>query len=171
MKPDSLVFILKSLERPQGIMEIYRAFEIGERGSARIPALNTCTELVKGYNEYGLAFKYGVHNTDVRLQLILTHQRSEYPFLRCADGSSRSVAMVEMITELQRFSYTAAELQRIGKGILAGHTLGPLEHAVLQEALSKDHHPGQIKQKVGSCLYALGEFVDQLYLVRELSID
>ncbi len=76
-----------------------------------------------------------------------------------------------MIKELQRFSYTAAQLQCIGKGIQAGHTVGPLEHAALQEALSKDRHPDQIRQKVGSCLYALGEFTEQLYQLRELSID
>ncbi len=171
MDENSLELILKSIKHPTGIVEIYRAFEIGERGSVRIPALSTCAKLVEGHMEYGIAFKYEIHDTDIRLQLVLTHQRSEYPFLRCADGSSKSVAMVEMIDELQRFSYTAKELQHIGKGIQAGHTVGPLEHAVLQEALTKDRNPDQIREKVGSSLYALGEFTEQLYQLREISID
>ncbi len=82
MQPDSLALILQSIERPTGLMEIYRDFEINDRHNSRLPLLETCAELAKGYNEYGLALKYGIHNADIGLQLILTHQRPEYPIVQ-----------------------------------------------------------------------------------------
>lgn len=190
MRPESFSLIVQSIEQPGGLMEIYKGHEIGDDPDCTIPLLETCKGffmelqcekepgITPGNYRYrninhGLAFKYGIHHAfseNIRLQLILTRERTEYPIVHGKEGHIHTFHIIEMLGEIQRFAYAPGEIQRVGESIKAGQIAGPLENAVLQEALEKDRNAGERRQTVGNYLTALGEFAEGL-LQRELSID
>ncbi len=167
MESNSYLLILESLQQPQGLFELYSSDEIRNQ-TGRIPFDSSWEE--KGLHPGdGIALKYGIHQSTVRLQLITTRS-SSYPLTHDSKGKVKVLTAPVMEGLLECYSYPHTMTSRIGQQILRGEMSGPLEHIILRQVLAADPQAERIRNKVGSYLLAVGDFAQELS-TRRLSID
>ncbi len=135
MEHEKYELILRSLEPPHGLIEIYTNDEFGSLHEQ------------KNFAGHGLGIGYKIHLNDARLQLIATTYDKGRPFFSF---------------EVDHFLYHShQEMIGIGKQILRGESTGILESMVLKESFVKDTQAKERRTKIGTSLIALGEFAQE----------
>lgn len=168
MEQQQLDLILDSLISPQGLFSVYRSGEIGKNPRARFLS----PESLKRYDlgEYfGMEMKYRLSCESVCFQLLATSSTS-FPYTYDWETMrSKTFRSPDVICELENFSYGHQQVSELGRAILQGQDVGPLEEGILKDCVAQDPLHLQVRSNLGNYFVAIGEFAQRLSK-RDLSV-